>query len=106
MAPGHCTCPAAAPLLCPLEGVDMGPSNKLPIWGAAAIVLVTLALAWWLIPALHPSSDNAKVADQFPNDDFPSTYTPRPSKPTLIRGATVLTATDKEIAQGDVLMVD
>ena len=30
----------------------------------------------------------------------------RPSKPTLIHGATVLTATDKEIAQGDVLMVD
>ncbi len=44
------------------------------------------------------------VADQFPNDNFPSTYKPLPSKPTLIRNATVLTATDKEIAHGDVLM--
>ena len=84
----------------------MGPSNRLPVWGAAAIVVLTLALAWWLIPSLHSSSDNAQVADQFPNDNFPSTYKPRPSQPTLIRGATVLTATDKEIGSGDVLMVD
>jgi imidazolonepropionase-like amidohydrolase len=78
-----------------------------PAWGAAAIVVVTLALAWWLIPGVHGGgSGDAKVADQFPNDDFPSTYKPRPSKPTLIKGATVLTATDKEIANGDVLMQD
>jgi imidazolonepropionase-like amidohydrolase len=96
----------AAPLSAALEGDRMGPSNKLPIWGAAAIVVLTLALAWWLIPSLHSSSNGAQVADQFPNDDFPSTYKPRPSKPTLIRGATILTATDKEIGSGDVLMVD
>jgi imidazolonepropionase-like amidohydrolase len=71
----------------------------LPAWGAAAIVAVTLALAWWLIPVKH----DTKIVDP---DTFPSTYTPRPSKPTLIRGATVLTATDKEIANGDVLMQD
>jgi len=83
----------------------MNPTKGLPAWGAAAIVLVTLALAWWLIPGLHSSKD-AHVADQFPNDQFPSTYKPLPSKTTLIRGATVLTATDKEIANGDVLMSD
>ncbi|HVV65986.1 MAG TPA: amidohydrolase [Rhizomicrobium sp.] len=77
--------------------------NKLPIWGAAAIVVVVLALAWWLIPGLHTSSDK-QVADQFPNDEFPSTYKPLPSKPTLIRGATILTATDKEVDNGDILL--
>lgn len=77
--------------------------NKLPIWGAAAIVVVVLALAWWLIPGLHTSSDK-HVADQFPNDEFPSTYKPLPSKPTLIRGATILTATDKEVDNGDILL--
>src|SRR6202020_978328 len=46
------------------------------------------------------------LAAQFPADDSPSTYKPRPSTPTLIRGATILTATDKEIANGDVLMQD
>ena len=81
----------------------MNSMKGLPAWGAAAIVVATLALAWWLIPGLH-SGGNKAVADQFPADDFPSTYHPRPSKPTLIKGATILTATDKEIANGDVLM--
>ena len=80
--------------------------DGLPAWGAAAIVIVALVLAWALIPALHKSGgdDGKPVADQFPNDQFPSTYKPLPSKPTLIRNATVLTATDEEIDGGDVLM--
>jgi len=78
--------------------------NGLPAWGAAAIVVVALVLAWALIPALHKSGADKHVADQFPNDQFPSTYKPLPSKPTLIRNATVLTGTDKEIDGGDVLM--
>ncbi len=83
----------------------MEPNKMLPTWGAAAIVVVTLITAWAILPGLNkPADDNAKVADQFPNDNFPSTYKPFPSKPTLIRGATVLTATDKEIDGGDVLM--
>ncbi|MBV8978552.1 MAG: amidohydrolase [Alphaproteobacteria bacterium] len=77
--------------------------SKLPAWGAAVIVVATLALAWWLIPGLHQGGDK-QVADQFPADPFPSTYKPRPSQPTLIRGATVLTGTDKELANADVLM--
>ncbi len=85
----------------------MGPKNGLPVWGAAAIVILAVLLAWWLIPNLHKSpSANEPVADQFPNDQFPSTYKPLPSKPTLIRDATVLTATDQEIDSGDVLMQD
>ena len=83
----------------------MDPNKKLPAWGAAAIVAVTLIAAWAILPGLHKDApDNTPVADQFPNDNFPSTYKPLPSKPTLIRNATVLTATDKEIAHGDVLM--
>ncbi|MEI9929818.1 MAG: hypothetical protein WDM89_04450 [Rhizomicrobium sp.] len=81
----------------------MNPTKGLPAWGAAVIVVLTLLLAWWLIP--HGTKD-AQVADQFPNDNFPSTYKPLPSRTTLIRGATILTATDKEIAHGDVLMAD
>ncbi|HWA90635.1 MAG TPA: amidohydrolase [Rhizomicrobium sp.] len=79
-------------------------TKGLPAWGAAAIVVVTLALAWWLIPAAH--KDDVHFADLVPADAFPSTYKPWPSKPTLIRGATVLTGTDREIANGDVLMQD
>ncbi len=67
--------------------------------------MVTLIAAWVFLPGLHKPDDSAAhVADQFPNDQFPSTYKPLPSKPTLIRNATVLTATDREIAHGDVLM--
>src|SRR5689334_18398846 len=78
---------------------------RLPIWGAAAIVIVTLLLAWAIIPHLGPSKDEA-VADQFPNDQFPSTYKPLPSRPTIIRGATILTGTDKEITNASILMKD
>jgi imidazolonepropionase-like amidohydrolase len=79
--------------------------KSLPIWGAAAIVVVTLIAAWVFLPGLHKSAPkDVQVADQFPNDQFPSTYKPLPSKTTLIHGATVLTATDKEIDGGDVLM--
>lgn len=78
-----------------------------PRWGAAAIVAVTLVLAWWLIPGMHQSGGgDVHFADIIPKDAFPSTYKPAPSKPTLIRGATVLTGTDKELANADVLMQD
>jgi imidazolonepropionase-like amidohydrolase len=40
------------------------------------------------------------------NGAWESTYTPLPSRPTVIRGATVMTATGEEIAGADVLMVD
>ncbi len=80
--------------------------KRLPAWGAAAIVAVTLGAAWWLIPGMHRAAPGGEVADRFPNDEFPSTYKPEPSKPTLIKGATVLTGTDKEIVGGDVLMQD
>jgi imidazolonepropionase-like amidohydrolase len=81
-------------------------SNRGWVWGAAAIVILALIAAWFFIPGLHggKASNDAAVADRFPNDAFPSTYRPLPSRPTLIRNATVLTATDKEIAHGDVLM--
>jgi imidazolonepropionase-like amidohydrolase len=83
----------------------MNPKNGLPAWGAAAIVAATLVLAWVLIPSPHGGAGkNKTVEDQFPNDQFPSTYKPLPSHPTLIRGATILTGTDKEIAHGDILM--
>jgi len=83
----------------------MEPKNHLLGWGVAAIVAVALALGWVLMPSLHKSdADKTQAADKFPNDQFPSTYKPFPSKPTLIRNATVLTGTDREIDGGDVLM--
>ena len=83
----------------------MEPKNHLLGWGVAAIVAVALALGWVLMPSLHKSdADKTQAADKFPNDQFPSTYKPFPSKPTLIRNATVLTGTDREIDGGDILM--
>src|SRR4029079_7322809 len=83
----------------------MEPKGGLPAWGAAAIVVVTIALAALLIPG-HKAKEWTAADDKFPNAEFPSTYHRFPSHPTLIRGATILTATDKEIAGGDVLMRD
>lgn len=39
-------------------------------------------------------------------DPFPSSYTPLPSRPTAIVGATVLTATGQQIERGVVIMID
>src|SRR5947199_9045713 len=80
--------------------------RKLPLLGAAAIVVLTLVLAWAVIPVLHPTPKDEAVADQFPNDQFPSTYKPLPSRPTIIRGAIVLTGTDRELANASILMQD
>ncbi|MBV8801271.1 MAG: amidohydrolase [Alphaproteobacteria bacterium] len=79
--------------------------GKAPLWGAAAIVAVTLLLAWAIIPRLHSSAGGgATVSDQFRNDQFPSTYKPRPSRATILRGATILTGTDQELANASILM--
>ena len=80
-------------------------NKNLPVWGAALIVIVALVATWLLAPGLHNwAPADRKVADQFPNSEFPSTYKPQPSKPTLIRNVTVLTGTDQEIPNGSVLM--
>ena len=80
--------------------------SKLPPWGAAAIVAGALLLAWLVIPALHPTPKDEAVADQFPGDQFPSTYRPLPSHPTIIRGATVLTGNDAELKNASILLQD
>jgi imidazolonepropionase-like amidohydrolase len=80
----------------------MGP--KTSAWAAAAVVAVAVLVAWMFSSGGHKPAGGAEIADQFPNDQFPSTYKPLPSKPTLIRNATLLTGTDKEIAHADVLM--
>ncbi len=82
----------------------MSSRNGLPAWGAAAIIVVTFVLVWLLVPGAH--KDAGKGAQDFPNGQFPSTYKALASKPVLIRGATVLTGTDKEIANADVLLKD
>lgn len=76
-------------------------------WIAAILVVLALLFAWTLIPARHPAGhSNSQTADQFPNDPFPSTYKPLPSKPVLIRNATILTGTNLEISEGSVLLKD
>lgn len=82
----------------------MESGKGLPAWGAAAIVAAIGIAAWLLIPSLHKTDDGKPGADHFPNDQFPSTYKPLPSKTTLIRNATVLTGTDREIDGADVLL--
>src|SRR5262245_21926770 len=83
----------------------MEPKGGLPAWGAAAIVAATIIIAALLIPG-HKGKEWKASDDKFPNDQFASTYKPFPSKPTLIRGATLLTATDKELAGTDILLKD
>src|SRR5215469_13761266 len=81
--------------------------DRLRLWGAAAAAIALLVVIWILSPGLHhPHVATAKFEDKFPNDQFPSTYKPQPSRPVLIRNATVLTGTDREIDQGDVLIAD
>ena len=86
----------------------MDPKRSPLLWAIAVLAIVALAAAWLLIPGLRGSGskEDVKIADHFPNDQFPSTYKPLASQPTLIRGATVLTGTDKEIPNADVLMQD
>ena len=81
---------------------------KLPLWGAALIVVATLGLAWLIIPRLHTATAPAERAaeDQFPADPFPSTYKPLPSRPTIIRNATILTGADRELAHASILLKD
>lgn len=82
----------------------------MPIWGAAAIVIVTLIGAWALVPQMEGPgksvSTAAVVKDAFPNDEFPTTYKRLASKPTIIQNATILTGTDKEIAKASIVMQD
>jgi len=80
--------------------------STLPPWGAAAIIAVALLTAWLVIPALHPTPKDEAVADRFPSDEFPSTYRPLPSHPTIIRGATVLTGKDTELKNASILLQD
>ncbi len=74
------------------------------ILGAGVFAIIALAVAWLAVPSHKTGSGQTQVVDQFPDDQFPSTYKPYPSRPTLIRNATVLTGTDREIAHADVLM--
>lgn len=85
----------------------MSAIRNLPGWGAGAIVAAILVAVWFLVPNLQkPDNDGTANSDQFPNDQFPSTYTPLPSRTTLVKGATVLTGTDKELAGTDILIRD
>lgn len=54
-------------------------------------------------PASAPMPEDSPAATSQP---FASTYTPMPSQPTLIRGATIMTATGEVIPNGELLMVD
>jgi imidazolonepropionase-like amidohydrolase len=55
-------------------------------------------------PAAAPSPGSASQAPAAV--PFPSTYQPLPSRPTLIRGATVMTAAGEVIPNGQLLMAD
>src|ERR1051325_4852144 len=84
----------------------MDMKTNMPIWGAGLIVLATLVAAWLVSPALHRAPADKAPTDRFPNDEFPSTYKPLPSQPVIIKGATVLTGTDRELVNASVLLKD
>ncbi|HEY8020057.1 MAG TPA: amidohydrolase [Thermoanaerobaculia bacterium] len=55
-------------------------------------------------PKSAASAPDAPSAPPWSVDAFPSTYRPIPSPPTLIRGATILTATGERIEHGSILL--
>jgi imidazolonepropionase-like amidohydrolase len=68
--------------------------------------LVALAAGLGLAACASTSNGVDGTATQEGPAPFASTYTPRPSTPTLIRGATVLDGNGGELASADVLMRD
>ena len=72
----------------------------------ALSALVLAATAACAQGQARPSTGPAAEPAEAPPAPFPSTYQPFPSAPTLIRGATVMTAAGEVIPGGEVLMVD
>ena len=66
----------------------------------------TILAAISAIAAVSLVGCGADETDQANGEAFASTYTPLPSEPTLITGATVLTGTGEILEDADVLMVD
>jgi imidazolonepropionase-like amidohydrolase len=79
----------------------MGFNRNRLAWAAAITALVILAV--WLVVPSGPR-DTGKIADRFPNNQFPSTYKRLPSAPVLIRQATVLNGANQELKDTDVLL--
>ncbi|HET9818292.1 MAG TPA: amidohydrolase [Rhodanobacteraceae bacterium] len=71
---------------------------KLPHLSASTLALLVTAAAGAASAAPPPT--------EFPPNAFPSTYTPLPSQPTLIRHATIFTGTGERIKDGALLMRD
>ncbi len=66
--------------------------------------LIAVAASLALAACATVADDNADDEDR--PEPFASTYQPRPSQPTLIRGATVFDGNGAELANADVLMQD
>jgi imidazolonepropionase-like amidohydrolase len=82
--------------------------NRLYVLGLIATLVAGCATAASQPAASPEPTPAAPVSDSAPlfSDPFPSTYKPFPSEPTLIRNATVLTATGERIDGGSVLLRD
>lgn len=75
---------------------------------AASALALTLSACASTGKQAHPSTESAPIAGTAPAagaaDPYPSTYRPRPSVPTAIVNATILTATGLQIEHGTVVM--
>ncbi len=69
-------------------------------WPLIAVVLAAAC------SSARPASAPTATAPAATAEPFPSTYAPQASRPTLIRNATILTATGPAIANGSVLLRD
>lgn len=72
----------------------------------ALFALLAVAAAGCAQAGARPASAPSAQAAAVPQVPFPSTYTPFPSQPTLIRGGMVMTAAGEVIPNGQVLLVD
>lgn len=86
--------------------LPLRPGRVLSTVALCALVGCAHANAKSQIPAATAPAATPSVADTAPPAPFPSTYKPLPSRTTLIRNATVLTATGPTILNGSVLLQD
>ncbi len=93
----------------PFQGSAVVAAAMLSLWSLSLWASPAEAYAPQDDPHTGPTASAAEISDLLHgqrNGAWKSTYLPLPSRPTLIRGATIMTAAGEEIEGGDLFMRD